>query len=49
MFLWSVKKLLLMDTCHYIYKVYNYHDSQAYGYKWSRILPTIEGVILGME
>jgi hypothetical protein len=22
----------------YLYKVYNYHDSHAYGYKWSRIL-----------
>jgi hypothetical protein len=26
-------------------KVYNYQDSQACGYKWSRILPRIEGMV----
>jgi hypothetical protein len=25
-------------------KVYNYHDSRACGYKWSVILPRIEGM-----
>jgi hypothetical protein len=26
--------------------VYNYHDSWACGYKWSAILPRIEGMIM---
>jgi hypothetical protein len=29
-----------------LYKVYNYHDSWACGYKWSVILPRIEGMIM---
>jgi hypothetical protein len=42
-------KSLLVDTGRCLYKVYNYHDSRAYGYKWSRILPRIEGIGLGVE
>jgi hypothetical protein len=30
-------------------KVYNYHDSRACGYNWSRILYRIDGMILGRE
>jgi hypothetical protein len=29
--------------------VYNYHDSRAYDYKRSRILPRIDGMVLGSE
>jgi hypothetical protein len=31
-------KSLLVGTGHYLYKVYNYHDSLACGYKWYGIL-----------
>jgi hypothetical protein len=38
-------KSLLVGTRRYLYKVYNYHDSRAYGYKRSGILPRIEGMV----
>jgi hypothetical protein len=31
-----------MNLC----KVYNYHDSRAYSYKRSKILPRIDGMVL---
>jgi hypothetical protein len=34
-----------MVTKHYLCKVYNYHDSRACGYKRSRILPRIVGLV----
>jgi hypothetical protein len=34
---WLAMKSLLMGTGRYLCKVYNYHDSQAYGYKRSGI------------
>jgi hypothetical protein len=37
-------KSLLMGTEHYLYKVYNCHDSRAYGYKRSRILSRLVGL-----
>jgi hypothetical protein len=40
-------KSLLVGTGCYLCKVYNYHDSRACGYKWSRILSRLNG--LGME
>jgi hypothetical protein len=43
-----VMKSLLMGAGHYLCKVYNYHDSRACGYKQSRILPRIEGMVLGV-
>jgi hypothetical protein len=33
-----------MGTGHYLYKVYNYHDSRARDYKWSGILPRVESM-----
>jgi hypothetical protein len=36
-------KSLLVGTWRYLCKVYNYLDSRACGYKWSRILPKIVG------
>jgi hypothetical protein len=36
-----------MGTGHYLYKVYNYHDSRVYSYKWSGILSRLVG--LGVE
>jgi hypothetical protein len=33
-----VMKSLLMGIGHYLCRVYNYHNSRAYGYKWSWIL-----------
>jgi hypothetical protein len=42
-------KSLLMGTRRYLYKMYNYHDSQTYGYKRSGILPRIEVIDLGVE
>jgi hypothetical protein len=33
-----------MGTEHYLYKVYNCHDSRAYGYKRSRILSRLVGL-----
>jgi hypothetical protein len=36
-----------MDTGCYLYKVYNYHDSRACGYKRSEILSKLVG--LGVE
>jgi hypothetical protein len=38
-------KLLLMGTGRYLYKVYNYHDNRACGYKRSGILPRIVGMV----
>jgi hypothetical protein len=38
-------KSLLVGTGRYHCKVYNYHDSRACGYKRSRILPRIEGMV----
>jgi hypothetical protein len=37
-------KSLLVGTRSYLYKVYNYHDSRACGYKRYGILPRIEGM-----
>jgi hypothetical protein len=37
-------KSLLMDTRHYVCKVYNYHDSRACGYKRSEILFWLDGL-----
>jgi hypothetical protein len=39
-----------VGTGHYIYKVYNYHDSQACSYKQSGILSRLDGfgMVLGM-
>jgi hypothetical protein len=39
-------KSLRVGTGRYLCKVYNYHDSQVCGYKRSRILPRIEGMVL---
>jgi hypothetical protein len=39
-------KSLRVDTGCYLYKVYNYHDSEACGYKQSGILPRLEGMVL---
>jgi hypothetical protein len=36
-------KSLLMGTRRYLYKVYNYHDSRACGYKRSGILFWLDG------
>jgi hypothetical protein len=41
----AAMKSLHVDTGHYLYKVYNNHDSQACGYKRSGILPRIEGMV----
>jgi hypothetical protein len=41
-----MKSLLVGIGC-YLYKVYNYHDSQACGNKWSGILSRLDG--LGVE
>jgi hypothetical protein len=41
-----MKSLLVGIEC-YLCKVYNYLDSRACGYKWSRILFQLDG--LGME
>jgi hypothetical protein len=38
-----------MGIGRYLCKVYKYHDTRACEYMWSRILPRIEGVELGME
>jgi hypothetical protein len=38
-------KSLLIGTRHYLCKVYNYHDSRACGYKQSRILSRLDGVV----
>jgi hypothetical protein len=38
-------KSLLVGIGRYLCKVYNYHDSRACGYKRSRILPRIEGMV----
>jgi hypothetical protein len=40
-------KSLLVGTGRYLCKVYNYHDSRAYDYKWSRIISRLDG--LGVE
>jgi hypothetical protein len=40
-----VMKSLLVDTGHYFYKVYSYHDSRACDYKRSGIHPRIEGMV----
>jgi hypothetical protein len=37
-------KLLVVGTWRYLYKVYNYHDSRAYGYKRSGILFQLVGL-----
>jgi hypothetical protein len=37
-------KSLFMDTVRYLYKVYNYHDSRACGYKRSVILFWLDGL-----
>jgi hypothetical protein len=37
-------KSLLMGTGRYLCKVYNYHDSQACGYKQFRILFGLDGL-----
>jgi hypothetical protein len=42
-------KSLLVGPGHYLYKVYNYHDSRVYGYKRSEILPRIDVMVLGRE
>jgi hypothetical protein len=39
-------KSLYVGTGHYLYKIYNCHDSRACGYMWSAILTRIDG--LGM-
>jgi hypothetical protein len=38
-------KSLHVGTNRYLCKVYNYHDSRACDYKWSGILPRIEGMV----
>jgi hypothetical protein len=38
-------KSLLVGTGRYLCKLYNYHDSQAYGYKWSGILSRLDGTV----
>jgi hypothetical protein len=38
-------KSLLVDTERYLCKVYNYHDSRAYGYKQSGILFWLVGMV----
>jgi hypothetical protein len=38
-------KSLLVGTGCYLYKVYNYHDSRAYGYKRSGILSGLDGMV----
>jgi hypothetical protein len=38
-------KSLLMGTGCYLCKVYNYHDSQACGYKRFGFLPRIEAMV----
>jgi hypothetical protein len=40
-------KSLLIGIGHYLYKVYNYYDSRACGYKRSGVLFQLDG--LGME
>jgi hypothetical protein len=40
-----VMKSLHMGTGRYLCKMYNYHDSRACGYKWSDMLPRIEGMV----
>jgi hypothetical protein len=37
-------KSLLVGTGRYLCKVYNYHDSRAYGYKQSGILFWLDGL-----
>jgi hypothetical protein len=37
-------KSLLVGTGRYLCKVYNCHDSRAYGCKWSRILSRLVGM-----
>jgi hypothetical protein len=39
-------KSLCVGTGRYLCKVYNYHDSEACGYKWYGILPRIEGMVM---
>jgi hypothetical protein len=41
-------KSLLMGTRRYLYKVYNYHDSRACGYKWFGILSRLDGYWMGL-
>jgi hypothetical protein len=38
-------KSLLVGIGRYLCKVYNYHDSQACGYKWSEILSRLDGMV----
>jgi hypothetical protein len=38
-------KSLLFGTGHYLCKVYNYHDSRTYGYKWYEILFRLDGLV----
>jgi hypothetical protein len=38
-------KSLLVGTGRYLYKVYNYHDSRACGYKRFRILSRFDGLV----
>jgi hypothetical protein len=38
-------KSLLVGTGRYLYKVYNYHDSQACSYKRSWILFRLVGIV----
>jgi hypothetical protein len=40
-------KSLLVGTGSYLFKMYNYHDSRACSYKWTRILSRVDG--LGVE
>jgi hypothetical protein len=40
-------KSLCVGTGRYLYKVYNYHDSRACGYKRSGILPRLDGWDVG--
>jgi hypothetical protein len=42
---WSgFSRLTKFDHQHYLCKVYNYHDSQAYSYKRSEILSRLDGL-----
>jgi hypothetical protein len=38
-------KSLLVGIGRYLCKVYNYHDSRAYGYKLSGILSILDGLV----
>jgi hypothetical protein len=40
----AVMKSLLVGIVRYLYKVYNYHDSRACGYKRSEILFLLDGL-----